>query len=242
MVVTEAIILAGGRGERLRPLTDDRPKPMVIAGDYPLLYYIVHWLKQFDIKRVVFACGYRHNVISDYFGDGSGVGIEVEYSIEEQPLGRGGGIKLASQKLAHANPVLVINGDVVTNLPLNNLIEAHDAASLPVTIVTTPLRSPYGIIDIDENGLATEFREKPILPYWINAGIYLINRVMLEQFPDLGDHEEGLFPSLAEKGLLKTYQFNGFWSAIDTRKDLEELKKEGTFLAQVRRSQLTIAS
>jgi len=240
---TQAIILAGGRGERLRPLTDDRPKPMVMVGDFPLLHYTMNWLKEAGIERVVLACGYRHNVIREYFGNGSQFGLSIDYSVEEQPQGRGGGIKLASAKLwDRTAPVLVLNGDVVTNLELENLYEEHITGGKPITIMTTPLHCSYGTIDLSEDGLAIGFREKPILPYWINAGIYVVNGEMFEQFPDHGDHEELLFPELARKGELKAHKFKGFWKAIDTRKDLEELKKERHLLKEPRAPRKFVAA
>ncbi len=241
---SQAIILAGGRGERLRPLTDDRPKPMVLVGDVPLLSYTVSWLKNAGIERIVLACGYRHNVIREYFGDGSQFGLSIGYSIEEQPLGRGGGIKLASEKLWNSNsPVLVLNGDVATDLELPDLFDTHAAGGKPVTIVTTPLHCSYGTIDLSDEGLAIGFREKPILPYWINAGIYVVERKMFDEFPDQGDHEERLFPRLARESQLKAHKYHGFWKAIDTRKDLEELKKERHRLSKaIEPQQFVIAS
>jgi len=223
----QAIILAGGRGERLRPLTDDRPKPMVLVGDVPLLCYSIRWLKNAGIERIVISCGYRHSSISDYFGDGSKFGVSIDYSVEQQPLGRGGGIKLASKKLwATKSPVIVLNGDTVTDLNLDDLYEEHAQGGKPITITATPLHCSYGTIDLSDDGLAVAFREKPILPYWVNAGIYAVEPATFAEFPDQGDHEELLFPQLAKELQLNAHKFKGFWKAIDTRKDLEDLKRE----------------
>jgi NDP-sugar pyrophosphorylase family protein len=225
--LTQAIILAGGRGERLRPLTTDRPKPMITVFDRPLLSHTVQWLQESGITEVVISCGYRHEVISDYFKDGAEFGLKIGYSVEETPLGRGGGIKLASKQLKKTKaPVLVANGDVITDIVLSDLCQAHTARGASSTVVTVPLRSPYGIADVRPDGFIREFREKPELPYWINAGIYLLNWSVLARFPDQGDHEDTLFPQLAAEGTLSAYQFNGFWRAIDTAKDLADLKKE----------------
>jgi len=223
----EAIVLAGGRGERLRPFTYDRPKPMVEVGDQPLLLYTLRWLKSSGVERVIIACNYKHDAISDYFGDGNNLGLDISYSIEEKSLGRGGAIKLASGHLKDlSSNVLVINGDVVTNLSLSDLSTYHNNRKANITIVCVPLRSPYGIVKIDQNGLATGFREKPVLDHWINAGIYLINGALFDSFPPYGEHEETLFPTLAAKKELHAYKFNGFWRTVDTGKDLEELNKE----------------
>jgi NDP-sugar pyrophosphorylase family protein len=109
---------------------------------------------------------------------------------------------------------------------LSDLYRAHTARGASSTVVTVPLRSPYGIADVRPDGFIREFREKPELPYWINAGIYLLNWEVLLRFPDEGDHEDTLFPQLATEGTLSAYQFNGFWRAIDTAKDLADLQKE----------------
>src|ERR1700733_11192144 len=136
MPLTQAIILAGGRGERLRPLTTDRPKPMITVFDRPLLAYTLQWLKEAGIEDVVISCGYRHDVIRDYFQDGSGFGVKIQYSIEDKPLGRGGGIKLASHMLhAEPAPILVANGDVITDFPLADLLKEHTACGAPATVV-----------------------------------------------------------------------------------------------------------
>jgi NDP-sugar pyrophosphorylase family protein len=227
MKLTQAIILAGGRGERLRPLTTDRPKPMISVSDRPLLAYTLQWLHEAGIQDVVISCGYRHDVICDYFKDGSDFGVNIQYSIEDKPLGRGGGIKLASHLLrAEPDPILVANGDVITDFPLADLLREHTKYGAPATVVTVPLRSPYGIADIGADGLIREFREKPELPFWINAGIYLLNREVLARFPENGDHEVTLFPQLAAEGGLRAFQFRGFWRTIDTAKDLGELQQE----------------
>lgn len=226
-VPSEAIVLAGGRGERLRPFTYDRPKPMIEVREQPLLLYTLRWLKSSGIERVIIACNYKHDAISDYFGDGSKLGLSISYSIEEKSLGRGGAIKQAARHVKDlSSNILVVNGDVITNLPLSDLFAYHNNKKANITIVCVPLRSPYGIVEIDKNGLATGFREKPVLDHWINAGIYLINGTIFASFPTFGDHEEVLFPTLAAKKELHAYKFDGFWRTVDTGKDLEELKKE----------------
>jgi len=224
---TQAIILAGGRGERLRPLTSDRPKPMIDLFGHPVLFYILRWLKEYKFRQVILSCAYKHEIISSHFGDGTDLGLNLTYSIEETPLGRGGGVKLASQLLEDKDaPVLVINGDIVTNLSISDLLASHSSSEADVTIVTVPLNSPYGIVEINEKDLAIEFREKPVLPYWVNAGIYMINASVFPFFPDRGDHEETLFPALAKQEKLHAYRFLGFWRTIDTIKDFEEIKQD----------------
>ncbi len=227
MSIENAIILAGGLGERLRPLTSDRPKPMIEVAGYPLLYHNIRWLKKFGIKRVSISCGYHHEVIREYFQDGQKVGVEVVYSVEDNPLGRGGGIKLAGQSLTNVKePVLVMNGDTLTDLPLTDLFGYHFSSGAAATMVIVKLRSPYGIVQCDYGNYVTHFVEKPELPYWINAGIYLISQKLLPEFPDKGDHEETLFPRLAQEHKLKAYKYSGFWKTIDTAKDLHNFLRK----------------
>jgi NDP-sugar pyrophosphorylase family protein len=212
--VQEVIILAGGKGERLRPLTHDRPKAMVEIMGSPILGYQLRWLKSAGIKRVLISCGYLHEVIADYFGDGSKWGVQIEYLVESEPLGRGGGMKRALRQVENkTEPVLALNGDLITNLDLQ------------ATLVVVPLKSPFGIVDIDGDTV-TGFREKPILPFFINAGIYVLAPSIMDLLPDKGDHEELTFPQLAKNHELKAYKSEAFWRTVDTVKDVSELRNE----------------
>ncbi|HLH79916.1 MAG TPA: nucleotidyltransferase family protein, partial [Chthonomonas sp.] len=131
-----AIVLAGGKGERLRPFTEDRPKPMVEIMGIPILSYQLQWLQGQGITDVVLSCGYRHEVVESYFGDGERLGVRIRYSIEREPLGRGGALRLA---LAHVPPeeeaVVATNGDVLTNLRLGPVLEAHRSKRMLATVV-----------------------------------------------------------------------------------------------------------
>ena len=234
----QAIILAGGKGERLRPYTDDRPKPMVPLMGSPLLSHTIKWMISHGLRRIVICCGYLHQVIVDYFGNGSKYGISIEYLVEEQPLGRGGALRRAMELLEPTNePVLAMNGDILTNLNLSDLVSFHKKHGGPVTLVSVPLVSPYGIVDMTESGLVTGFREKPELPFWINAGIYLFEHSLTPLLPKIGDHEVSTFPKMAAEGQLKCFQSKAFWRAVDTSKDLTQLRADceelffGSFLS-----------
>jgi NDP-sugar pyrophosphorylase family protein len=234
----QAIILAGGKGERLRPYTDDRPKPMVPLMGSPLLQHTIKWMISHGLRRITICCGYLHQVIIDYFGNGSKFGINIEYLVEEKPLGRGGALRRAMKSLPPSDePVLAMNGDIFTNLNLSDLLAFHKAHGGPVTLVSVPLVSPYGIVDMNENGSVKGFREKPELPFWINAGIYLFEPSMTDLLPQVGDHETSTFPQLAAEGRLKSYQSRAFWRAVDNSKDLTQLRADceelffGTFMS-----------
>jgi len=218
-----AIIIAGGKGERLRPLTNDRPKHMILLGDKPILEHQVDWLKENGVTDIVVAVGHLHHVIEDYFGDGSKWGLRMAYSLEEEPLGRGGAIKLAYQRHVPDTEELLIatNGDNVNTQPLAPMIRQHKRTGATATLLLTQLRSPYGIVQ-QRSKRIVGFREKPLLPHWLSAGVYVLNREFFGRLPDKGDHEDGLFPELAAEERLFGFKSNAYWKAIDTVKDLNE--------------------
>lgn len=239
--MSHAFIIAGGKGERLKPHTENKPKCMVPVMGQPLLAHSIRWLVSYGFSDVTICCGYLHKIILDYFDDGSKFGANITYVKEESPLGRGGAFKEAFKQWSGQldQPVLGINGDIITNLNLQELLKFHTVSAGLATIVATPLTSPYGIIDINQEGIVHGFREKPRLPFWINAGIYVFEPAIAELLPDHGDHETLTFPYLAEKGHLKAFKAdNAFWRSVDTVKDLNELRDEceqifyGSFLGK----------
>ncbi|HZW55474.1 MAG TPA: nucleotidyltransferase family protein [Nitrososphaerales archaeon] len=221
----KAVILAGGFGKRLKPLTDDKPKPMIEVLGVPILEWQLNWLSKYGIKEVVICVGYLKTNVLDYIGSGHKFGVSVGYSVEEKPLGTGGAIKNARSLISGDN-FLAMNGDLITDLDpwklVNNLKEG-----LMASIAAIPLPSPYGIIEID-NGLATGFREKPVLgDYWINAGVYCLSKDILDVLPDEGNIEKETLPGLAvDKKIGVTKYENVNWRSIDTHKDIEEASKQ----------------
>ena len=230
-----ALILAGGKGERLRPLTDTIPKPMAPVAGRPILERQLRWLQAGGVDGVIFLAGYRWEAIRDYFGDGAGFGVSIRYSIEDSPLGRGGAIKRGSRLLPSGDaPVVVTNGDILTRQPLSEIIEFHRQSPArrngsAVTLMTVPMISPYGIVDLDAAGQVTGFREKAELPHWINGGVYVFDRAVFPEFPDLGDHEVETFPRLAQAGRIAAYRTRAFWTSVDSFKDLRAAEE---FMAQ----------
>ena len=228
-----ALIVVGGEGQRLRPYTDDRPKAMVPINDKPLLEYHLDWLRANGVTNVVLLCGYKSERIMDYFGDGSGIGLSIEYSVEEQPLGRGGAFKQGFRHVPSSEQIVIgTNGDNIQTQPLAAMTEFHRARGAAVTVMLTQLRSPYGIATVREDGQLTGFEEKPLLPHWLNAGVYVISSQVFPLFPDLGDHEVTTFPLLDQQGRLYGYKSSAYWRAVDTVKDLVEAGKELQELSQ----------
>ena len=226
-----AMILAGGKGERLRPLTDSVPKPMVPLCGTPILEHQVEWLKKGGVTDVVFLVGYLWESIENYFGDGADFGFNAHYSIEDSPLGRGGAIKKGYPLVPSAEDmVVVLNGDIVTDEPLDAMLARHqerkarDPSHL-ATLLVVPMISPYGLVDTDGTDEVTGFREKVELPHWINGGVYVFDRAIFAHFPDLGDHEVETFPRLAQEGRIAALKTRQFWTSVDSFKDLRDAEE-----------------
>jgi NDP-sugar pyrophosphorylase family protein len=222
-----ALIVAGGEGQRLRPYTENRPKGMVEVNGKPLLEYQLTWLRNNGVTNVIMLCGYKHEVIQDYFQDGAAFGVQVSYSIEDAPLGRGGAFKQGFRFVPASEQIIFgCNGDNINDQRIAEMVEFHKGNSALATVMLTRLRSPYGIATVTENGQITGFEEKPLLPHWLNAGAYVFSREALERFPDKGDHEDTTFPELARQGRLFGYKSQAYWRTVDTVKDLLEASKE----------------
>ena len=223
----KALILAGGQGLRMRPLTDDRPKPLVPVNGRPIAELQIEWLKNnVDVDKIVFLCGYRWEKLREHFGS-SYQGISMEYSVEETPLGTGGAIKkaIAGQRLQNEN-IVVMNGDIITDLALKNMISSHEspATQTTATMLLVPFKSRFGIVYIDKLKMVRTFEEKPEFPdVWINGGIYVMNaQKIMKHLPETGDIERETFPKLVGYGEISAFPYYGFWSFIDSVKDLQE--------------------
>jgi NDP-sugar pyrophosphorylase family protein len=221
-----ALVIAGGKGERLRPYTDSLPKPMVPLNGRPLLEYHVEWLMRGGVTDVVFLTRYLAEVVEQHFGDGSKYGFRAHYSVEGRPLGRGGALKLGySHVPPDEAPIVGTNGDVITEQPLAEMIEAHSRSGATATVMLTKLVSPYGLVESDDAGWIREFREKPALPYWLNAGVYALSPQFFPLCPDEGDHEDSTFPQLAEQGRLLGFKTDRYWRSVDSVKDMNEVSE-----------------
>ncbi len=223
-----ALIIAGGQGERLRPLTNDRPKAMVPVAGKPLLAHQFDWLRQGGVTHAVILCHYMAHVIQEHFGDGAGTGLRISYSIEEEPLGRGGALRRGYETFVPPGEetIVALNGDIITRQPLKQLLQHHRRKRAAATVMLVPLRSPYGIAKSDRAGHITSFLEKPVLPHWINAGVYVLAPEFFRRLPTKGDHEDTTFPELAAEGKLFAYKSRAYWRPVDSIKDLNEAERE----------------
>ncbi|MBJ27885.1 MAG: hypothetical protein CL776_03700 [Chloroflexi bacterium] len=221
-----ALVLAGGKGERLRPLTNDRPKPMVEVNGKPILQHHLSWLSQQGITRAILCTGYLSEVISTYFDANPIKGMSIEYVKEETPLGRGGALRHAFENsFIEQEFVVATNGDILTNQSISEMFEFHAKAKVGITILLKDLVSPYGIVDLGEGDLVKGFREKPSLPFSFNAGVYIISSSLFPRFPSIGDHETTLFPDLAAESLIGGFKCNSYWQSVETQKDISEAER-----------------
>ena len=222
----QAVILAGGKATRMRPYTDDRPKAMVAVAGLPIIEHQIRWLVRNSVSKVVVSCGYKAEVIRDFVGDGSQFGAEVLYAVEESALGRGGGLKFGAAHLPDKDERwFALNGDVIARFSLVEMLDHHRATDAMATVALAPFRTSWGVVDLDD-GLITGFRQSPVLPYWINGGIYVMEAGCAKLLPDVGDHEDSTFPELARQRRLAGFRIFGYWRGIDTVKDVIEAGEE----------------
>lgn len=222
----KAVILAGGFGKRLRPITNNIPKPLIEVKGKPIIVRQIEWLKIYNIDEIVVCVGYLKEKIIEYLGSGRKLGVKIIYSVEDEPLGTGGALKNAEPVLNKENMFLVVNGDIITNLNPLKMLRYLDTRAIGV-IAVHALPSPYGVLEIDKNNFITEFKEKPYLyDYWINAGVYLFDHRIFKFLPEKGDIERTTFVELAKAKRLRAVKYsNVFWKSIDTHKDIEEVEK-----------------
>ena len=223
----KAVILAGGYGKRLRPLTETLPKPLLPVGDKGIIEWQIAWLRRYGVDEIIVCAGYLKEKIIERLGNGSRYGVKIGYAVEEDPLGTGGALKNAEPFLRREDKFLMLNGDVLTDLnPLELLRDLDEKYIGSIALVHLP--SPFGVINFDpETGRIKSFVEKPrISEYWINAGVYALRSEIFDYLPEKGDIEKTAFPKLAEKGLLKAHPFDScIWMSIDSHKDLEEASR-----------------
>jgi len=201
---------------------------MVEVLGIPLLLYQLHWLHAYGFTSVVLACGHKYQFIQENLPKQTlaQLGIALEFSVEEKPLGKSGAVKKALLQMGKpAEPVLVANGDIITNLNLSEMMHTHSTSGSIGTIAVVSLVSTMGIVTITEKGTIESFCEKPELPYWMNAGIYMFSPAIYDFLPEEGD-ESLVFPELAKQGLLSAYRSSSYYRAIDTEKDLALANQE----------------
>ena len=214
-----ALILSGGIGKRLKPITDTVPKPLIPINHVPIIEWQIRYLQKFGINEFVICSGYKSEQIINYLNSKNKFGSKIYYSIEKTPLGTAGAIKKAKKYVKDKN-FFVLNGDVITNLNLKKLKSKINS------IVAIPLKSTYGRMELSGEKVI-RFSEKSHIPnHWMNAGLYYLSQDVFRLLPKKGDIEKTTFPKLAKIGLLHSIKFNNvFWHSIDSHKDIEDCAK-----------------
>jgi mannose-1-phosphate guanylyltransferase len=218
----QALILAGGEGTRLRPLTSTIPKPIVTLVDRPFIVYMIEWLRGYGVDDVILACGFMAADVKAELGSGEAFGVRLRYIEEPHPLGTGGAVKYAEDRLE--GRFLVLNGDVLTDIDLGAQLAQHAQTGARATLALVEVEDPtaYGLVRCDGNGAVTAFVEKPGPgepgPNHINAGAYILERDVLDEMAPAGTKisiERDVFPQLVGRGLFG-YVARGYWMDIGT--------------------------
>jgi mannose-1-phosphate guanylyltransferase len=221
----KAVILTGGLGTRLRPLTFSIPKPLVPVGDKAIVQLLLERLAMHGVTDAILCTGYLSELVRAFCGDGSKFGLRCTYVTEQEPLGTAGPLSLVRDQIAEGDDFLLINGDVVTTLDFSRMVESHRASGLALTVGYTSYTytSPFGVLEIAGERL-TGIREKPAVEFPISCGIYVLNSSALALVPD------GTFftvPDLMRRiidrgGEVGVYFIQEYWHGIESLSDLEE--------------------
>jgi mannose-1-phosphate guanylyltransferase len=218
----QALILAGGEGTRLRPLTSTVPKPVVPLVDRPFIAYMLDWLRRHGVDDVVLSCGFMASGVRNVLGDGDAYGMRLRYVEEPEPLGTGGAVKLAEPLLDER--FLMLNGDTLTDLDLSAQVARHEQTRAPATLGLVPVDDPsgYGLVRLDGDGRVTGFLEKPspdqIDTNLVSGGVYVLERSVLDLMPTAGrpcSIERDVFPELIGRGL-QGVPSEAYWLDIGT--------------------------
>ena len=214
----EALILAGGKAERLGGAARGLPKPLVRVGGRALAAYQVARLAEAGVSRVIVACAQGYEALFEQ--ELAGLGPEIVAVGEPEPLGRGGGLRFAASHRQENGPVYGLNGDELLAVDLRDLLERHKERGAAATLVVSRVRSPFGVVEVRDDDTIAGFREAPVLPEWVSSGVYVLDDECLARLPERGDHETSTFPGLAAEGKLLAYRNTGVWLTVNTPKDL----------------------
>jgi len=219
----EALVLAGGKAERMGEAAQGLPKPLVPVAGYPLAEYTVGRLVAAGVTRVIVACrAGQEDVFVNALG---GLGAEIDPVGETEPLGRGGGLRLAASRRKEQGAVLALNGDELLDVDFGVLYEEHERSGAAATIVVSQVRSPFGVVALEDDGRITGFREAALLDDWVNSGVYALGEEAIARLPERGDHEQTTFPELAAEGKLHGHRHRGVWLTVNTPKDLRRAEE-----------------
>lgn len=214
----EAIILAGGKAERLGDAAGGRPKALVDVGGRPLAAYQVGRLVRAGVERVIVSCAAGQGPLFEH--ELAGLGAEIVTAEEPERLGRGGGIKFAAGRRQETGDVFALNGDELVDVDFAALLAAHRAKDALATITVAQPKSQFGLVEVDDDDVVHGFREGGQVSFWVNCGNYVLSEEAIARFPERGDHESTTFPELAAEGTLRAFRHRGLWLTVNTPKEL----------------------
>ncbi|HEX6680416.1 MAG TPA: nucleotidyltransferase family protein [Gaiellaceae bacterium] len=218
----EAIILVGGKAERLGDAAGGLPKPLVPVAGRPLVAWQMGLLGRAGVERVILSCNAGSG--EQFASALNGVGPELAIAEEPERLGRGGGIRFAAAERRENGEVFALNGDELLDLDFAALLAQHRATGGAATIAVAQPRSPFGVVELDGDRVSG-FAEGGTIECWVSCGVYLLGEEALERFPERGDHETTAFPELAAEGKLGAFRHQGLWLTINTPKDLRRAEE-----------------
>jgi len=216
----EAIILCGGKAERLGDAAGGRPKSLVDVAGRPLAAYQVSRLVRAGVDRVIISCAAGEG--EGFERELAGLGAEIVAAEEPERLGRGGGIKFAARSREESGALYALNGDELVAVDFTALLARHAEAGGAATVAVAQPKSPFGVVDLGEGDAIEGFSEGGSIPYWVSCGIYVLSEEAIERFPGLGDHEATTFPELVAERRLFAYRHDGLWLTVNTPKELRK--------------------
>jgi NDP-sugar pyrophosphorylase family protein len=218
----EAIILAGGKAERLGDAAGGLPKPLVPIAGRPLVAWQLGQLRRAGVGRVILSC--NAGAGESFASALNGIGPELAIAEEPERLGRGGGIRFAAAKRRENGDVFALNGDELLDLDFAALLAEHNSSGAAATIAVARPRSPFGVVELDGDRVSG-FAEGGTVECWVSCGIYVLGEEALARFPERGDHESTAFPELAAEGKLGAFRHEGLWLTVNTPKDLRRAEE-----------------
>ena len=214
----EAILLAGGKAERLGVAAGGKPKALVDVAGRPLAAYQVSRLARAGVRRVIVSCALGQGALFER--ELAGLGAEIVVAEETERLGRGGGIRFAASLRQETGEVFALNGDELVAVDFAALLARHRSGGGLATLTVAQPKSQFGLVEVDDDDVVHGFREDARVPYWVNCGNYVLSDAAIARFPERGDHESSAFPELAAEGQLRAYRHDGLWLTVNTPKEL----------------------
>jgi dTDP-glucose pyrophosphorylase len=229
LIPADAILMAGGEGKRLRPLTENTPKPLLIVGDKPIIEYNIDRLINFGIKKINLSINYLGEQLVDYFKDGTSKGIEISYVKEDKPLGTIGSVLLVEN--FYNDDIIVMNSDLLTNIDFSDFFKAYKESDADMAVATTSYHVdvPYAVLEVEDDGTVVKsLKEKPRYTYYSNAGIYIMKKKLLKMIPENEFYDiTDLMDRVLEMNLkLITYPINGYWLDVGKHEDFKKAQED----------------